>query len=95
MVFCGKWDTGWFRYKRIQYFCMCGSTHSLHEEKIDTSKKRCIRQKTRLCGFSVRYIIILWSGVRIPSPLPKIQPRFIRGLIFGLVVKDKDTKSDK
>ena len=30
-----------------------------------------------------RGIIILWSGVRIPSPLPKIQPRFIRGLIFG------------
>ena len=28
------------------------------------------------------YIIIHVSGVQVPLPLPKIQPRFIRGLIF-------------
>ena len=38
------------------------------------------------------YIIILWSGVRIPPLLPKIQPRFIRGLIFGIVVADEDPR---
>lgn len=31
------------------------------------SKNRCIWRKTWLCGFCVRYIIILWSGVRHDS----------------------------
>jgi len=31
-IFSRKWDTGWFGYKRMQYFCMRGSTHFLHEE---------------------------------------------------------------
>ena len=34
----------------------------------------------------------LWSGVRIPPLLPKIQPRFVRGLIFGIVVDDEDPR---
>jgi len=63
---------------------MRGSTHSLHEENFDRSENQCKPQESALFGFYLKLIIILWSGVRIPSPLPKIQPRFSRGLIFGI-----------
>ena len=65
---------------------MRGSTHSLHKEQIDGSKNRYNPQESALFNFYLKLIIILWSGVRIPSPLPKFKPG-LPGFNFGIVAK--------
>lgn len=59
---------------------MRGSTHSLHEEKIDRSKNRCIRQKTWLFGFGVRQNSRFCKGVKRSETIPFATTKITNGL---------------
>ena len=68
---------------------VCVVLHILYTKKILTHQKNAvIRRNLRYLFFCFERIIILWSGVRIPSPLPKFKPG-LPGFNFGIVAKDE------